>query len=436
MFRRKNVELNLGDSDYQPAPNPNNLKPQAATGAKEPVPVPVPVQKPVQRHSQRPNTSTERFKKEAQLPTIINNYYYVQPSPQMPSQMMMPASPMVHSPQMSTGSYHQPHYAPVQDNNESQGRQYHRMSPPKSNGSRGHFPLSESNIRSSSAHSSYDQFISSAVTKATTTAFKSPSKSSASIYDSASLLGSSSGRSSNGFYPETEARLPKIAIDEYPMQPRQRSIQQQTQSMGQGQTSPRARKAPPNLQTSSSSLASLSSKNQRINLIQLISHIEQSNLTVHNDELYKLFHRYAHDDDLIDFEELQLMLSDPFHPPEKYPFSLQSTNILIDTFVPQTNAQVSPSNKYQCENRKALNFRNFIKLSHFIKGCLISFLYQDNRRKHMLTFDQFTLALKQNQMACPDELLAKIFYNSEDVDFEGFVVAIVLIRSWERKNRG
>lgn len=93
MFSRsKNrpLELKLEDSNYAPAPSPQSIKPQPAVGQKShtqtsPHGTPNDSSKPIQKLANaynevnRPIPSPSKGKNNTSAPTVINNYYYVQP---------------------------------------------------------------------------------------------------------------------------------------------------------------------------------------------------------------------------------------------------------------------------------------------------------------------------------------------------------------------
>lgn len=384
--RKKELDLSLGDSNYSPAINPNTLPPQSATGAKpQPNPQPNPLQ-------QQPKQQKQRQSNESKPPTIINNYYYVQPTPQMPQQPApqgLSSSPII-DPRYSMNT------DPRVRHQQQQQQQYQEQQQLQKQQQR-HYPQQQkmqphhSGQRKSSYNSDYDSFVNSAKTRGPhRSGSNSPLKATnphSSIYESVSLFSSDSGRrsASDNLYLKSkmEAKVPEIEYEEEDSHTSQRSRQ----------------------------------PTRKINLINVISKISDNDISVHNDELYDIFHKLSNGDDLMSFNSLADILCDPFEPAGRLPFSIRSVNVIINTFT----------------STRELNFRNFIKLAKFSKGCLVSFSFHDRNHRHMLSFGDFTKALASNSMVCPDELLAQLFEKSEDLDFEGYIVGIVGIRSWERR---
>lgn len=369
--RSKGLDLSMADSNYAPAINPNTLAPQAATGAKPQPKEPKPV---------KPKQPKQRIPSEPKPPTIINNYYYVQPSSPLPSQPQN-LSPVI-DPRYSVNPEQRirhSHNRPPQQAQQAQQPQQRHYS---SNISQPHQYPNEQ--RRSSAHSDYDSFVRLAKSRnasGSSSPLKGTHNAHSSIYESVSLFSSDSGRKSNSenlfLKSKMEARLPEIDfVDDY--------------------NSERASRA--------------------VNLIGVLSKISDNDISVHNERLYEIFHRLSRGNDAIGIHLLADILCDPFEPAGRLPFKNKSVELIMNTFT----------------SSGELNFRNFIKLSKFSKGCLVSFMFHDRDRSHTLSFTEFTRALETNAMVCPDELLAKLFQKSENIDFEGYIVGIIAIRSWER----
>lgn len=386
MFHRnKGLDLSLGDSNYAPAINPNNLAPQAATGTRVSAPQQTKTERQQQKQQQAKQQTKQRLTNTVgdKPPTIINNYYYVQPQPPAPQ----PSHYSAPQPQMIDPRYSQ---APL---------------PPPRNGSSGHHGsyspgksqlTHSSGSRRSSSHklaenSDYDNFVNSASrSHRVASGAHSPlkHKTSASIYDSASLRSADSGYRGTGEkkYISTKLQAKVPNIDFYD-------------------------------DSEDKSTSLLKKKVRNVNLIGVLSRIDDEDVSVHNEQLFALFREISNGDEILTFDTLSRILCDPFEPAGRLLFDQKSVSILLNTF----------------SNTRDLNFRNFIKLSKFAKGCLVSFMFHDRDRSHTLSFDEFASALKSNSMVCPDELLARLFEKSENLDFESYLIGIISIRSLERR---
>ena len=164
----------------------------------------------------------------------------------------------------------------------------------------------------------------------------------------------------------------------------------------------------------------LSNNNKYNNLINQLILFEDDQINVHNEKIYKIFENLTNSNDLISIEQLGATLYDPYKSQTRFTF--KSLEIIIKTFA-------SSSLNYE------LDLRCFVKMCKFVKGCYTSFNYHDKRgNDHVLDFEEFQKALKSNKINCPDYLLAKIFENSESIDLENYITAIILIRKNEKKH--
>lgn len=154
------------------------------------------------------------------------------------------------------------------------------------------------------------------------------------------------------------------------------------------------------------------------NLVLELVSLEDSQISVHDDRFFKLFNNISSGGS-ITLEQLGATLYDPYN--NKNRFSFKTLNVIMNTFASKS------TETYE------LNFRCFVKMCTFIKGCFVSFNYHDKRGSdHVLDFQEFRRALSTNNMACSDSLLARIFQTSGAVDFEHYIVAIILIRKEEK----
>ena len=326
MFRHREKEpldLSLNDSNYEPAPNPNMLAPQAATGQKQPqnfqqmVPHNIkPIQNMIQPDLQsRPLPPIQPIQNRIQPslqsrplpptpPTIINNYYYVQ------SDGTSQKSPRVRP-------------------NES------LSVPLKNYASRPVRPTISAGGRVGSSGSSSSSILS------------RPSD----IYTFAPLKAMSESRKRPQRYGD---------------------------------------------------------------LIGVLSTMNDDAISVHNPRLLALFEDFP--SELIGALELSGVL---ISPETKRSFNIKACRILSRTFATKNS-------------HGQLDFRGFVRLCAFVKGCWESFNYYDKDQSHTLEYREFLQALKRNGMSCPNELLSRIFESSSYVDIERFIMAVVIIRKYER----
>ena len=313
MFRhrkKKPLDLSLNDSNYQPAPNPNMLAPQAATGRKLKLNQPNQSQGLLQMTTQNIQTNQNIMQPQFQSrplpptpPTIINNYYYVQPDG---------------TSQRNPGLLNQP-----------------QVIQPKTYKPRPLHPTLSTGRRLGSSRSSSS----------------STSSRPSDIYTFTSL----------GTMPDSRKRI---------------------QVYG--------------------------------DLIRILSGMKDDSISVHNSQLLALFERFP--SELIGVPELSGVL---ISPETNRSFSLKACRILSRTFATKNS-------------HGQLDFRGFVRLCSFIKGCWESFNYYDRDQSHTLEYRELVQALKLNGMSCPDELLSRIFENSSYVDIERFIMAVVIIRKYER----
>jgi hypothetical protein len=164
---------------------------------------------------------------------------------------------------------------------------------------------------------------------------------------------------------------------------------------------------------------SIHSKNQK-NLIKELTRMDDTDITVHNEQFYQIFQDLCVSGDSLTLEQLGSTLYDPHNSNNRFTFS--SLEMIVHTFAPK-------STTYE------LDFRSFVKVCKFVKGCFISFNYHDTRgHDHLLDFDEFQKALSSNRIFCPDHLLAQIFETSESIDFEHYIIAVIMIRKNEKSH--
>lgn len=445
------------------APNPKSIKPQAATGQdKESSPkkvhnVPPPFDANQQKnHMRQPSQQQQRRQQQPpqhqslphpiqQLansyndsqrplpyrqippsqkpapPTIINNYYYVQPpqssSPMLPMSPMSPVLPMGSPTQVpSTNTLpHQNFKQQKQQQNYSSNSLYKSSSNSYSDSSQKKTPVSYSNrqrssMMNTSSHSSlrgsidgdnesasYESFIKKGSNNSHRK--RSPRKESsiASLYgESKHDIYSSSSLLSDEPRPRTQynrhhsndlAKLPDINIDpEYEL---------------------------------SDKLEEMTLK-KHINLIKELGKLENESISVHNKNFFNLFDSCCVVGNSLTLEQLGAVLYDPYHKNNR--FSFKSLGMIMDTFVSKTS-------------NGEMDFRCFVKMCKFVKGCFESFNYHDTRGDdHVLDFEEFRKALKSNNIKCSDFLLATIFKDSEYIDLEHYIIDIILIRKEEKKH--
>lgn len=162
----------------------------------------------------------------------------------------------------------------------------------------------------------------------------------------------------------------------------------------------------------------LSLKNN-FNLIFELMKFSDEDINVHNNQFYSVFKSCCDEGRLMGLETLGSILYDPYDLKSR--FSFKSLKLITQTFVSKTSQE--------------LDFRGFVKMCKFVKGCYVSFNYHDKRGTgHVLDFEEFQLALLSNGIEISDRLLAKIFENTEYVDFEHYIAAIILIRTSEKKS--
>ncbi|TID25430.1 hypothetical protein CANINC_002966 [Pichia inconspicua] len=513
MFSRsKNrpLELKLEDSNYAPAPSPQSIKPQPAVGQKShtqtsPHGTPNDSSKPIQKLANayneinRPIPSPSKGKNNTSAPTVINNYYYVQPpispriasapvsmysmplasdspknSPRNKSSMSMTNYNQRPEPRPSSHSHHdvrepresrdfrdrthrersendirtdsrsssalqrkspskyprlpnfadsssqmsqydyanqrsmrnsskdfhhdkEHNYTHETDFDNDYARGYDSYAESKRNNfktSRGH-PSNQSRSSSYSEHNSdYDIFVKSS---ASSNQKKSPTRGektrnggeSGNIYTSKSLDSRSrfikSTETNNGF--EGQAIIPKISVD-------------------------------PDFDVLDKFSDLEISKG--FNLLNLLSQIDDADISVHDDSFFKIFKQISDGNDFITIEQLGVVLFDPYK--KRGRFSYRSLALIMGTFVQNSL------------NNGEMDFRCFVKMCKFIKGCFSSFNYHDKIHKdHVLDFNEFHNALKSNNIICPDELLAKIFASDESIDIEHYIAAIIMIRKAEKQ---
>ncbi|VEU20626.1 DEKNAAC101408 [Brettanomyces naardenensis] len=353
MFHRKKnkpLEFNLGDSNYHPAPNPNTLAPQPATGQIQRPHTPA-NQVITSANNSPPQGQYNTFTNAAVKrpvpyrpppPTVINNYYYVQPPPNW---------------QNGSGG------------GAGQGQ--------KRSGSSN---VTDGHVRSSTSRRPTPKPIASRMPPA---GFPDGNGDDASdIYSSSSLVsprmsrkhGSDGSRNSGSF----EARLPDINMNDGVYR-------------SQG-----------------------SDDDVYVDLIGDLCRMDDATITVHSTQLLTVFQAFGKD--LIDSEDLRNLLLDPG---TRRRFARSSSKSLSKVF----SSRNSPGE---------LDFRGFIKLCSFVKGCFDSFNYYDRDYSHTLEYEELVKALQFNGMPCPSELMARIFKYSDYVTLEGFIMAVIIIRRAER----
>lgn len=156
------------------------------------------------------------------------------------------------------------------------------------------------------------------------------------------------------------------------------------------------------------------------NLISELMKLNNDEISVHNNDFFKFYESCCTSNSSLNIEQLGSILYEPYKPNSR--LSFKTLNFIMNTFNSKSNID-------------EMNFRNFVKMCNFIKGCYVSFNYHDKRgNDHVLDFEEFRKALKSNRIVCPDDLLAQIFQNSETLDFENYIIAIILIRKNEKKS--
>ncbi|GAV28606.1 hypothetical protein PMKS-002079 [Pichia membranifaciens] len=162
-------------------------------------------------------------------------------------------------------------------------------------------------------------------------------------------------------------------------------------------------------------ISNLSLNNDR-NLIKELMKLKDDEINVHSEEIFRFFDDSCLSNSSMNIEQLGSILYDPYDSNSR--LSFKTLNVLINTFASKTHDE--------------MDFRTFVKMCKFVKGCYVSFNYHDKRgNDHVLDFDEFQLALRSNRIVCSDRLLAEIFQDSEVLDFEQYLVAIILIRKIE-----
>ncbi|KAH3665615.1 hypothetical protein OGAPHI_003803 [Ogataea philodendri] len=151
---------------------------------------------------------------------------------------------------------------------------------------------------------------------------------------------------------------------------------------------------------------------QTPNLIRQLARIEVDSVSVHNRQLYSIFSHFGKDS--LNYDDLRQLLSNP----EGTHFSSDSARKLCNTFVTTTSD---------------LEFRDFIRLCKFVKGCYDSFKYHDTDRSYFLEPQEFSKSLQFNRISCPDYLLRQIYQNASSLNLEAYILAVVLIRKHERE---
>ena len=152
------------------------------------------------------------------------------------------------------------------------------------------------------------------------------------------------------------------------------------------------------------------------NLIKELMKLKDDEINVHSEEIFRFFDDSCLSNSSMNIEQLGSILYDPYDSNSR--LSFKTLNVLISTFASKTHEE--------------MDFRTFVKMCKFVKGCYVSFNYHDKRgNDHVLDFDEFQLALRSNRIVCSDRLLAEIFRDSEALDFEQYLVAIILIRKSE-----
>jgi hypothetical protein len=427
------------------APNPNTIKPQAATGKRQEisskqiheVPPPFNPQQekqqkqpelphPIQQLANSYNSSSRplpdiRYQQNQHNqttvpPTIINNYYYVQPHSPMSPNISMQQLPQNSNRDQNQLQYHQPHITSQKNRHTSNSQNSRPQSDSYDNRNNLNLRKALSNksidlIKVASTASSlpanknddndnvYDSF----VKKSLTSSYKrsSPKKESmidslygesskTDIYSAASVISDDSRHRlyNSSCINDITAKIPNINI--YP----EHELSQK--------------------------LEDLSFSNNNINIIDELIKLKDSDISVHNDQFFKLFDSCCVVSNSMNIEQLGSILYDPYHKNNR--FSFKSLTIIMDTFVSKTS-------------NDELDFRCFVRMCKFIKGCYISFNYHDKRgNDHVLDFNEFQKALKSNHIECSDFLLAKIFQKSEYIDLEEYILAIILIRKEEKKH--
>ncbi|ODQ45947.1 hypothetical protein PICMEDRAFT_17201 [Pichia membranifaciens NRRL Y-2026] len=159
------------------------------------------------------------------------------------------------------------------------------------------------------------------------------------------------------------------------------------------------------------------SLNNDNNLIKELMKLKDDEINVHSEEIFHFFDDCCLSSSSMSIEQLGSILYDPYDSSSR--LSFKTLNVLMNTFASKTN-------------HDEMDFRTFVKMCKFVKGCYVSFNYHDKRgNDHVLDFDEFQLALHSNRIVCSDRLLAEIFQDSEALDFEQYLVAIILIRKNE-----
>lgn len=173
----------------------------------------------------------------------------------------------------------------------------------------------------------------------------------------------------------------------------------------------------PDTELLSNELADINFHDER-SLIKELMKLEDDEISVHSDKVFRFFSQCCFSSSSMTIEQLGSILYDPYHPNTR--LSFKTLSILLDTFSSNTKTD-------------EIDFRSFVKMCKFVKGCYVSFNYHDKRgNDHVLDFDEFQLALRSNRIVCSDRLLAEIFEHSETLDFEQYLVAIILIRKSEK----
>lgn len=160
--------------------------------------------------------------------------------------------------------------------------------------------------------------------------------------------------------------------------------------------------------------------NSNKNLISQLMKLNNDEINVHNNDFFKFYESCCTSNSPLNIEQLGSILYEPYKPNSR--LSFKTLNFIMNTFNSKSNID-------------EMNFRNFVKMCNFIKGCYVSFNYHDKSgNDHVLDFEEFRKALDSNGIVCSDNLLAQIFQHSETLDFENYIIAIILIRKNEKKS--
>lgn len=506
MFSRsKNrpLELKLEDSNYAPAPSPQSIQSQPAVGQKphahtsspnEPSNHNKSIKKLANAYNEvnRPVPKPGTNKKNSSAPTVINNYYYVQPpiSPPVASAPVPIYNPQVasdslagsprNSPSMMMSDYNrrvesQPHghsrhaHRDFRESRDHRGRPEsdHRMRQPSSSSSHsGKSPSKYPRLptfSSSNEMGYYDQGNPRKLRNSSHNHEMSQNYGSGyeNNFDQDYKRGySNHSEGSHNSFSRSRSHTPnKIRSASYAEQKPTYDSFVKSSASSYHKKSPTRKETPKDIPYDIYSSKSIDSRSMFIrnggahsesiekakipniavdpefdivdklndldlfdgfNLLKLLTQIDDADINVHNDSFFQIFKRISNGSDLITIEQLGVVLFDPYK--NRGRFSFRSLALIMGTFVPNSL------------NNGEMDFRCFVKMCRFIKGCFTSFNYHDKiENDHMLDFNEFNNALQSNNIKCPDELLAKIFATNESIDIEHYITAIIMIRKEEKR---